>query len=316
VPSYSKSARKAKSSRQKNPHLFILVLLSVHDGAEHLSDGLEDELAKGTLEGLSVGSLAGGSPLLGWAVEEVLSPQATHKLFAINSELGRVHIGKLGQGETPSVKTRTEGDGSLFGVDLDVTEELVLVGGDDDVGGLDGLGEGLEGLFGFQLEFQEGTIELVDHEHGADTLTEGLTQDGFGLHADGLDAIDDDQSSVSDTEGRGDLRGEVDVTWGVNQVNQETRISIVLGELVGGQLVEEGDTGGLDGNTTILFISTGISETLFSGLSLRNDTYRGKRVRERLEARKGSRQKRELGTYRRRRSKSRSKWTFRGRRGQ
>ena len=41
------------------------------------------------------------------------------------------------------METRTESDGSLVGVDLDITKGGIVVGGDDDVDGLDGTGEGL-----------------------------------------------------------------------------------------------------------------------------------------------------------------------------
>jgi hypothetical protein len=55
--------------------------------------------------------------------------------------------GELTEGEAPSVETRPEGDGSLVGEDLDITEGIVVVGGDDDVDALNGAREGLVEVF-------------------------------------------------------------------------------------------------------------------------------------------------------------------------
>ena len=44
---------------------------------------------------------------------------------------------------------------------MNIAQELVLVGGDDDVGGFNGAGEGLVGGLRVQLEFEEGAIELT-----------------------------------------------------------------------------------------------------------------------------------------------------------
>ena len=38
-----------------------------------------------------------------------------------------------------------------------------------------------------------------------DALAEGLTQDSLSLHADTLNAIDDNESAIGHTEGSGDL---------------------------------------------------------------------------------------------------------------
>src|SRR3546814_19501079 len=47
-------------------------------------------------------------------------------------------------GETPLVKSRAESNSSLFRVHLHVSEQLIVVSGDDHVGGLNGAGEGLD----------------------------------------------------------------------------------------------------------------------------------------------------------------------------
>ena len=80
----------------------------------------------------------------------------------LDSELGSVGLGELLEGEGPLVEAGSEGDGSETGVDLDVSEELVVVGGDDDVDGLDGAAEGLVELLSGKLKLEEGAIDLVD----------------------------------------------------------------------------------------------------------------------------------------------------------
>jgi hypothetical protein len=72
-----------------------------------------------------------------------------------------------------------------------------------------------------ELELEKGTVDLVDDEHGLDTLGKSLTKHGLGLHTDTFDGVDDDESTVGDTEGGGNLGREVDVTGRVNQVDQE-----------------------------------------------------------------------------------------------
>lgn len=167
-----------------------LVLLEVHDGREDLEDGVQDELVEGTLELLAlVGSVLG--PLLGLGVEVVVSPETLHHLVTVDTELLSVTGGELTDGESPTVQTGTEGDGSLVGVDLDVTKRLVEVGGDDDVHGLDGSGEGLVQVLLLDLELEESAVNLVDDNNGLDTLTEGLSEHSLGLDTHTLNGVDD-----------------------------------------------------------------------------------------------------------------------------
>lgn len=167
-----------------------LVLLEVHDGREDLEDGVQDELVEGTLELLAlVGSVLG--PLLGLGVEVVVSPETLHHLVTVDTELLSVTGGELTDGESPTVQTGTEGDGSLVGVDLDITKRLVEVGGDDDVHGLDGSGEGLVQVLLLDLKLEESAVNLVDDNNGLDTLTESLSEHSLGLDTHTLNGVDD-----------------------------------------------------------------------------------------------------------------------------
>ena len=79
------------------------------------------------------------------------------------------------------------------------------VGGNDDIDVLDNAGEGLVELLGVQLQLEQGAVHLVHEEDGHNTLGNGLSEDGLGLDADTGDAVNDDQGTVSHTEGGGDL---------------------------------------------------------------------------------------------------------------
>lgn len=253
-----------------------LVVLEVHDGGEDLEDGVQDELAESTLELLTlVGAVLG--PLLGLGVEEVVAPETLHHLGTVNTELLGISESELADGEGPAVEAGTEGNGTLLGVDLDVTEALVEVGGDDDVDGLDSSGEGLVKILLGNLELEKSTIDLVDDDDGLDALTKGLSEHGLGLDTDTLDGVDDDESTISDTESGSDLRGEINVTGGVNEVDQEILAIGLLAENLGdivvrAKLTVQGDGGRLDGDTTFLFVCTRIGGSSITSLCGGDDT--------------------------------------------
>lgn len=252
-----------------------LLLLGVGDGVEDLEDGVQDELVEGTLQGLALVGLGLG-PLLGLGVEEVVTPQTLHHLVTVNTELLGVLGRELADSEGPAVKTGTESNGTLVGVDLDITESLVEVGGDDDVDGLDGTSEGLVEVLLGDLELEQSTVDLVDDTDGLDTLTQGLTQDSLGLDTDTGDTVDDDQGTIGDTEGSSDLGGEVNVSGGVDQVDQELVTIDLLGDVLDILLIRQvsvqGDGSGLDGNASLLLICTRIRETSLTSLSSGDNT--------------------------------------------
>lgn len=197
-----------------------LILLEVHDGAEDLEDRVEDELVESALEVLAV-VRAGLGPLLGGRVEVVVTPETLHHLVAVDTKLLGVAGSELADGEGPAVKTGAEGDSTLVRVDLDVTEGLVEVRGDDDVNGLDGTREGLVKILLGDLELEKSTVDLVDNDNRLDALTESLAKHSLGLDADTLDGVDDDESTIGDTKSGSNLRREINVTGRVDQVNQE-----------------------------------------------------------------------------------------------
>lgn len=54
-----------------------------------------------------------------------------------------------------------------------------------------------------------------------DTLGKGLTEHSLGLHADTLNAVDDNKGTISHTERSSHLRGEVNVTRRVCEQNED-----------------------------------------------------------------------------------------------
>jgi len=195
-------------------HLPDGVEVAVHDVTAKHNDGLHDELDEASGELLALGTFGVGGELLKGRVEVVVAPEFLHELITGELELLGISGGKSGEGEGPTEESGTESDGTGGGVDLlGLAHVLELVSTDDDIGVLDDLVEGLVHGLAIDLELKDTTIDLVDHHDGLDLLTEGLSEDGLGLDADTFDVIDDDEGAIGDTEGSGDFRGEINVTW-------------------------------------------------------------------------------------------------------
>mmetsp|Transcript_14461 Transcript_14461/g.37262 ORF Transcript_14461/g.37262 Transcript_14461/m.37262 type:complete len:589 (-) Transcript_14461:108-1874(-) len=250
-----------------------LLLLALHAPVDDRLDRVEDELDERALARLRPSVLL--SPLLSLWIEEVVSPELGHHLLLRDAELLGVELGEGGQGEGPSVESSGERDGTLVRVDLALSQLLVSVGGHDDVGVLDDAEEVGVGLLSLEHELQEAPIHLVDGEDGADPLSEGLSQHGLGLDAHALDTVHDDERSVGDTEGGGDLGREVDVPRGVDQVDEEiapVSLSLESGEPLLFHLVVQGNSGGLDRDATLLLVGSGVGQALVSGVLDGDDT--------------------------------------------
>jgi hypothetical protein len=203
-------------------------------------------------------------------------PESLDHLVLVNAKSLGVPGRELAQSEGPAVETRAEGNGALVGVNLDIAEHLVEVGGNDDVDGLDDTREVLVQILLLQLQFEESAVDLVDDDDGLDTLTKSLTQHRLGLHAHAFDGVDDDEGAVSDTQRGSDLGRKVDVARGVDQVDEE----VVLFDLDGDvleilfvfQVRIQRNRGRLDGDASLLFVGTRVRKTLLSRLGSRDDT--------------------------------------------
>lgn len=247
-----------------------LSLLEVHDSREQSEDRVQNEHVESSLQWLAISVNILVGPLLGLRVEVRVTPQSFHHLASVDTKLLGVSDSELSDGESPTVQTGTESNGTLLWEDLLVTERLLLVGRDDDVNGLNSSGERLVQVLLGSLQLQEGSVNLVDNDNWLDSLTQSLSQHGFGLDTDTFNTVDDNQSTVSNSQSGGDLRREVNVTWGVNQVNQELSAVGLLLDLLDGFLIEgseQRNSSRLNGNTSLLLILSGIHKSGVTSLS-------------------------------------------------
>merc|ERR1711881_487227 len=153
------------------------------------------------------------APLLCLGVEEGLTPELLHHLVGVDTKLGGVHLSKLLEGEGPAVESRAEADGPVVDIYTDNSHRAIVVGvcGDDDVDVLNDPLEGLEELLLAKLQLKQSSVHLVHEENGPDPLSNSLPQHGLSLDTDAGHAVNDNKSSVSDTEGSSHLAREVNV---------------------------------------------------------------------------------------------------------
>ena len=244
---------------ETDEHLVDDGSLAFHGVSAELDDGLHDEFDEASSELSTLAIIVNLDEFLLSGAEVVISPKLTHELLSVELELVGVSSGEHGEGEGPSEEGGTESDGTVGGVNLlSLSHVFSLVGGDDNVSVLNNTLEVLVHGLTINLEFEDTSVDLVNEEDGLNLLSESLSEDGLGLDADTFDVIDNDESSVSDTEGSGDFGREINVTGGVDQVDQ-----VLLGVLLVDDisLVVERDTGGLNSNSTLLLVSTGVSVT-------------------------------------------------------
>ena len=283
---------------QRVQHLHVLLRAALAQRAVQTVHGVQHELHERALQRLLALSLAlvllvRLRPLLVVRVEEVVAPQTLHHLRLVDAELLRVQTSELTQSETPLLQTGAESHRTLVRVHLDVAHSLVGVRRDDHVHRLHGLHQLVVRLLGVQLKLRDHTIQLVAHQHGADTLSQRLAQHGLGLDAHSTDGIHHHQSTIGHTKGGSDLGREIDVSRRVDQVDQVgvlldlnillRHVSLLVGvrggshgrlliDRLGIVLEVQRNTGRLDGNATLLLISTGIRETGVTSRLLRDNT--------------------------------------------
>jgi hypothetical protein len=230
-----------------------LVLFKVHDAVEQLEDGVENKQVECSLS-TTLGRLG---PLLGLGVKVVVSPKLGHELLLVDTEFLGVSTSELSERESPTVKTGTESDCSFFGVDLNITENGVVVGGNNDVDGFDGSAERLVQVLLGNLEFEKSSVDLVDNDDRLDSFSEGLSQDSLGLDTNTLDTVDDDKGTIGDSESGSDFGREIDVTGRIDQIDQELVTVGLLNDILDilfGEREVHGDGGRLDGDSSVNLI--------------------------------------------------------------
>jgi hypothetical protein len=141
--------------------LLNLAKLTFEDGVGQLDDWLKDELAEGSLSWLLLlVVLFGGEDLLLLVVEPI-SPHHASEFFHFHAHSIGVFLGELGDSETPLVETGTESDGTFVGLTKKLSHVWDIVLRDNDIDGVDNLGQFLIHGLGIVLKFSEVTIHLV-----------------------------------------------------------------------------------------------------------------------------------------------------------
>mmetsp|Transcript_23440 Transcript_23440/g.56592 ORF Transcript_23440/g.56592 Transcript_23440/m.56592 type:complete len:254 (-) Transcript_23440:100-861(-) len=187
------------------------------------------------------------------------------------------------------METRSEGNGSPGGVDLDISQCLVVVHGNNHIDGLNGTAKGLVEFFSGKLQLKKGAINLVDHQTGLYALRNGLTEDRLGLDAHPINGVNDNEGAISHTKCGRHLGREIDVARGIDEVDQVrvprdlhvgVFILLIFQQLLRGRLFllreagstllsivfeKHGDAGGLDGDTALGLVLTGVGVTGAAG---------------------------------------------------
>lgn len=208
----------------------------------------------------------GGGPALLFLVKVIVTPQFLHHFRLVQLELVGEDLGESGQGETPLVFSGTESHVSFLGEEEEVAHFGDFILRNNDINHVNHSHEVLIHGFSVHLEFQDLSVDFVDEQHGSDSFSHGLSQHGFGLDAHTFDGIDDDEGTIGNSQGSGDFSGEIDVTGGVNKIDDEA----FLGSGVEVGFVIKGHTSGFDGDTSFLLVISGIHITFVSGV-LRSD---------------------------------------------
>lgn len=187
-------------------HLPDSVKVSIHNIADKSDNWLHNKLNEAARK-FGTGTIIGDrSKLLFLRVEVVITPELFHELDERNLEFLSIDTGKASQSKGPAEKGRTEGDGTVGRVDLLTLAHIIaLVGRDDDVCVLNDTKEVLIHSLTIDLELEDTTINLVDEEDGLNLFTKSLTKNSLSLDTNAFDVIDDDECTVSDTEGSGNF---------------------------------------------------------------------------------------------------------------
>jgi hypothetical protein len=190
-----------------NKHLVDLIHFTVHGGSAQSDDWLHHELDESSLKFTSISGGWGCLPDLSFLIEVVISPKLGLHLISINTELLGINLGEVGASESPSEKSGTESGGTLDWINLLLfTHIIALIGRDDNVDVLDNLNELLIHFFSVNLEFEDTSINLVDHEDWLNFFSKSLSQDSLGLDGNTFDVIDNDKGTIGDSKSGSDFR--------------------------------------------------------------------------------------------------------------
>ena len=73
------------------------------------------------------------------------------------------------------------------------------------------------------MQLVDESVDLVDEENRLHLLLEGLADNGFCLWHGSLNRTGEDETTVNSTHGASHVTAKVNVTWRVNEVDEEVR---------------------------------------------------------------------------------------------
>ncbi len=150
----------------------------------------------------------------------------------------------LGNAYRPVVKSGPEGHAPVGGVYLPASLVLLLVHAPDElVYVVDELTKPELHLLLVHLKLVQKTVDLVDEQNRMNVLFESLSKDRLSLGHGTLHGVHDDDGAVNGSHRPCDVAAEVDVTRGVDHVD-EVLLALVL--------VDHGDVGRIDGDPSCL----------------------------------------------------------------
>ncbi len=235
------------------------------DGVRDVVDcHLENDVGDGDdLGQLLLSALFGAQLEDGVQVERLVLELVGELGCDLDCPLGDLGPLEIRNGDRPVVEGGTQSDGTVLEADLPLLVERcgesvcdLLVELSDDLGEL--LDHHLRG----ELLLDDGPVDLVDEEHGLDTLLHRLPDDSLGLRHDSLDGAAQDVHSVQSPHGPGDISSEVDVSGSVDEVDQ------VVVDLVGLRIPVWNDHRrgcGVDGDTSGGLLLIVIEQALLTG---------------------------------------------------
>mmetsp|Transcript_868 Transcript_868/g.3189 ORF Transcript_868/g.3189 Transcript_868/m.3189 type:complete len:332 (+) Transcript_868:1754-2749(+) len=207
--------------------------------------------------------LSGPLPRAG--VAEVVTPEASLGAGDIATSSG-VELCELEEAEAPAELRRGEGDIVLQRINQVSFELVVAVLRNLGVHHVNDVMKLAVDLLGLHLQLHEEAVNLVDYQHGLDALLQSLPQDSLSLNADAFDAVDDNECAVSDAQSCRDLAGEVDVAWGVDEVQKYGRLLVDK---------RQSDAGALDRDSSCCLVLHEVQLAAVACLFVTNEAGRG-----------------------------------------
>lgn len=139
-------------------------------------------------------------------VIEVISPKFLHHFLEVYLELFSINSSELSESEGPTKESRTETNSSLNWINLlGFSHIITFISGNDNVSVFNDSLEVLIHSLTVNLEFEDTSIDLVDEKNGLDLFSQSLSKHSLSLHTHTFDVIDDDESTISDSEGGSDF---------------------------------------------------------------------------------------------------------------